>query len=83
MDHARAFDELYGAKFPKTVAKITDDVDALLAFYDFCAMSAVLYPSCSGERWEVSLDPMAYLAPKSRMGTVPCQKLAVMPRRMG
>jgi transposase-like protein len=28
---------LYGAKFPKAVAKITDDVDELLAFYDYPA----------------------------------------------
>jgi hypothetical protein len=31
---ARAFDKLYGAKWPKATAKITDDVDELLAFYD-------------------------------------------------
>jgi transposase-like protein len=40
-DHARAavkaFEALYGAKFPKAVAKITDDVDELLAFYDYPA----------------------------------------------
>ncbi len=40
-DHARravaAFKLAYGAKFPKAVAKITDDVDVLLAFYDFLA----------------------------------------------
>ena len=40
-DHARqavhAFEQVYGAKFPKAVAKITDDVDVLLAFYDFPA----------------------------------------------
>jgi transposase-like protein len=40
-DHARAavkaFDALYGAKFPKAVAKVTDDVDELLAFYDYPA----------------------------------------------
>lgn len=33
----RAFDSAYGAKFPKAVAKITDDVEELLAFYDFPA----------------------------------------------
>ena len=32
-----AFDAAYGAKFPKAVAKITDDVDELLAFYDYPA----------------------------------------------
>ena len=40
-DHARAaakaFAELYGAKWPKAVAKITDDLDELLAFYDYPA----------------------------------------------
>ena len=39
--HARtavtAFEALYGVKWPKATAKITDDVDALLAFYDFPA----------------------------------------------
>src|SRR5947209_2853379 len=39
--HARAavkaFETLYGAKFPKAVAKITDDVEELLAFYDYPA----------------------------------------------
>ncbi|HEX3784254.1 MAG TPA: IS256 family transposase [Pseudonocardiaceae bacterium] len=32
-----AFDAVYGAKFPKAVAKITDDVEVLLAFYDYPA----------------------------------------------
>jgi transposase-like protein len=40
-DHARAavkaFEATYGAKFPKAVAKITDDLDQLLAFYDYPA----------------------------------------------
>ena len=40
-EHARravaAFKLAYGAKFGKAVAKITDDVDVLLAFYDFPA----------------------------------------------
>ena len=31
------FTDLYGAKWPKAVAKITDDLDVLLAFYDFPA----------------------------------------------
>ncbi len=39
--HARAavkaFEAAYGAKFPKAVAKITDDVEELLAVYDFPA----------------------------------------------
>src|SRR5450755_5024571 len=32
-----AFDAAYGAKFPKAVAKITDDLDQVLAFYDYPA----------------------------------------------
>jgi putative transposase len=40
-DHARAavkaFELAYGAKFPKAVARITDDLDTLLAFYDYPA----------------------------------------------
>ena len=34
---AKAFADDYGAKWPKAVAKITDDLDTLLAFYDFPA----------------------------------------------
>jgi transposase-like protein len=33
----KAFQTGYGAKFPKAVAKITDDLDELLAFYDYTA----------------------------------------------
>jgi transposase-like protein len=36
-DAVRAFEAAYGAKFGKAVAKITDDLDELLAFYDFPA----------------------------------------------
>ena len=40
-DHAqhavKAFEADYGAKYPKAVAKITDDADVLLAFYDYPA----------------------------------------------
>ena len=34
---AAVFADLYGAKWPKAVAKITDDLEPLLAFYDFPA----------------------------------------------
>ena len=34
---ARSFDAAYGAKFPKAAAKITDDLDQLLTFYDYPA----------------------------------------------
>ena len=33
----KAFEAAYGAKFPKAVAKITDGLDELLAFYDYPA----------------------------------------------
>jgi transposase-like protein len=40
-DHARAaakvFEAAYAAKWPKAAAKITDDLDVLLAFYDYPA----------------------------------------------
>jgi transposase-like protein len=36
-DAVKAFDAAYGAKFPKATAKITDDIDELLAFYDYPA----------------------------------------------
>src|SRR4051812_13499736 len=34
---AKAFAAEYGAKWPKVAAKITDDLDVLLAFYDYPA----------------------------------------------
>jgi len=34
---AQRFADLYGAKWPKAVAKLTDDLDPLLAFYDLPA----------------------------------------------
>jgi transposase-like protein len=37
LDAVAAFKAAYGAKFGKAVAKITDDVEMLLAFYDFPA----------------------------------------------
>jgi transposase-like protein len=37
LDAVTAFEAAYGAKFPKAVAKITDDVDVLLTFYDYPA----------------------------------------------
>jgi transposase-like protein len=33
----KVFTELFGAKFPEAIAKITDDLDQLLAFYDYPA----------------------------------------------
>jgi len=37
IDAVKTFEAAYGAKFPKAVAKIINDLDQLLAFYDFPA----------------------------------------------
>ena len=37
LDAVKEFKATYGAKFPKAVAKIADDIDELLAFYDYPA----------------------------------------------
>jgi len=37
LDAVKSFEAVYGAKFPKATAKITDDIDELLAFYDYPA----------------------------------------------
>jgi len=37
LDAVKAFEAAYGAKFPKAVAKVTSDLDELLAFYDYPA----------------------------------------------
>jgi putative transposase len=37
LDAVKAFEAAYGAKFPKATAKITDDLEELLAFYDYPA----------------------------------------------
>jgi transposase-like protein len=37
LEAVKAFEDTYGAKSPKAVAKISDDVEQLLAFYDYPA----------------------------------------------
>ena len=37
LDAVTSFEAAYGAKFPKATAKLTDDLDELLAFYDYPA----------------------------------------------
>src|SRR6266567_3759397 len=37
LDAVTSFEAAYGAKFPKAVDKVTDDLDELVAFYDFPA----------------------------------------------
>jgi transposase-like protein len=59
LDAIAAFKGAYGAKFPKAVAKITDDLDQLLAFYN--------YPA---EHW-VHLRTTNPSPPSPRSGTGP------------
>jgi transposase-like protein len=73
LDAVTSFKAAYGAKFGKAVAKITDDLEVLLAFYDYCAMRrSVISPVQRGEMGGISLDPMAYPAPKGNTGTIAC-----------
>jgi transposase-like protein len=37
LDAVKAFEAALGAKFPKAFAKISDDVEQLLSFYDYPA----------------------------------------------
>ena len=57
-DHApaavKAFAATYGAKFPKAVAKVTDDADELLAFYDFPAFKLI---ESAQRRWRMVNAP--------------------------
>ena len=47
----------------------------LRSFYDFCAMRrSVISPAQRGEMGGISLDPMAYPAPKGNTGTIACQE---------
>ena len=61
-DHAlaavKAFETAYGAKWPKATAKITDDVDVLLAFYDYPAEHWVHLRATNPSR---RLRPSAYV----------------------
>jgi len=65
-DHARravaAFKLAYGAKFAKAVAKVVDDLDELLAFYDFRQSTGCTYapPTRSSRR-----SPPSGTAPRS------------------
>ena len=37
LEAVKAFEAAYGAKFGNATAKVTDDVELLLAFYDYAA----------------------------------------------
>ncbi len=45
LDAVAGFKTAYGAKFPKAVAKITDDLDEILAFYDYPAEHWIHLPT--------------------------------------
>ncbi|KWX00842.1 Transposase [Carbonactinospora thermoautotrophica] len=45
MAAVKAFETAYGAKFPKAVAKVVDDVEELLAFYDYPAEHRIHLPT--------------------------------------
>src|SRR3954447_5961640 len=71
-EHARkavkVFEDLYGAKWPKAVAKITDDLDVLLAFYDFPPSTGSTY----GPRTRSSpRSPPSGFGPGSPRGPAP------------
>jgi len=57
-DHAEAaiktFAQLYGAKFPKAVKKITDGQDELLAFFSFPALDPPAEHGCNRQAVQVT-----------------------------
>lgn len=67
LDAVAAFQAAYGAKFPKAAAKITDDVEVLLAFYDYLAMAFKLIESAQA-RWRAVNAP--HLVALVRAGAV-------------
>ena len=61
---------------PKYAASTRAHSETVLrVFYDFCAMRrSVISPVQRGEMGGISLDPMAYPAPKGNTGTIACQE---------
>src|SRR5881398_659483 len=72
LDAVAAFKTAYGAKFPKATAKITDDVEELLAFYD--------YPA---EHWIHLRTTNPIELPSPRSGTGPRSPRGPAPRPPG
>ena len=66
----KAFGAAYGAKFPKAAAKITDDAEELLAFFDYPAEHWVHLRTTN--RWLPS--PRSGTAPRSPRGPAPGQR---------
>jgi hypothetical protein len=60
-----------GERYKASTAAHCESV--LRGFYDFCAMRrSVISPVQRGEMGGISLDPMAYPAPKGNTGTIAC-----------
>ena len=70
LDAVKAFEAAYGAKFPKAVAKITDDLEQLLAFYD--------YPA---EHWSICAPRIRSSRPSRRCATAARSPKAPAPAR--
>jgi hypothetical protein len=64
----RAFDELYGAKWPRATAKITDDAEELLAFYDYAAQHWIHLRTTNPIE---STSPRSGTGPRSPNGAAP------------
>jgi Transposase, Mutator family len=66
---AHTFATEYGAKWPKAVAKIVDDLDVLTAFYD--------YPA---EHWTTCAPPTRSSRPSPPLGSAPGSPRCSPPR---
>jgi putative transposase len=63
-----AFAKQYSAKFPKAVAKLTDDEQALLAFFDYPAEHWIHLRTTNPNRVHVRHRPAAYQGhPRGRL----------------
>ena len=57
LDAVTRFKAAYGAKFGKAIAKITDDIEELLAFYDFPAEHWIHLRTTNQIRWRAVNAP--------------------------
>jgi hypothetical protein len=74
LDAVAAFKALYGSKFPKAAAKITDDVEELPAFYDYQFIEA------AQDRWRTTRRTRTV---HSRLKDLDPQVLTIAPGRSG
>lgn len=65
-DAVTTFDAAYGAKFPKATAKVTDDVEVLLAFSDYPAEHWI-HLRTTDEIVKPSLGVVAVFSPSGRL----------------